>query len=554
MNSLPAAHRLLCALAAAFLAGFAAAEQDLLSAHVPNPDVWRTPPIRPEGFQFEIQVSSLGTGYEPERVRASILGYNLGEHESAVSSVMAAEWGYSFTHLNGQVDGAGRAIQAGYPAPPEDRAACLRVIEAFLHRQYLQGAGHPWASMNGHFPWHHYAAGFGFDQIGSEIGENINSYQWHVALTRGAARQYARPWFMDFSAWHGPGINDYSEGRIWGEYSHPDHGHSMSLFERSLFMCYLAGAGQITAEAGGALAFLTTQGANGLYALSPYGEVCKRLRDFSLACPDIGIPCTPFGVVLDVHHGAYPGFGARKAFWHFDYNAGDTMTWDLIDLVWPGGWEVMGRDEAGTLVNGPLGDTFDILLQNAPQAVLDSYPCLVLSGNIRLSPEESARLRQYVSQGGTLILNSAFLRQFPEYGETLPPAAPKTLSEGKGRVILYGPDYSVAALDGILRGELARHLPVRVSGGVQYLVNITRAGVLVTLINNAGVTKAPKSPPVVDPAQARTARVAWTGGAKMAEARDIKNNRTLAADPDGGITVHLPPGELAVLEMRAEVK
>lgn len=554
MNSMPARHRLLCALAAAFLAGLAAAEPDLLSLHVLNPDVWRTPPIRPEGFQFEIQISSLGTSYEPERVRASILGHNLGEYESAVSSVIAAEWGYSFTHLNGQVDGAGRAIQAGYPAPPEDRAACLKVIEAFLHRQYLQGAEHPWASMNGHFPWHHYAAEFGFDQIGSEIGENINSYQWHIALTRGTARQYARPWFMDFSAWHGPGINDYSEGRIWGEYSHPDHGHSMSLFERSLFMCYLAGAGQITAEAGGALAFLTTQGANGLYALSPYGEVCKRLRDFSLACPDIGIPCTPFGVVLDYHHGAYPGFGTRKAFWHFDYNAGDTMTWNLIDLVWPGGWEVMGRDEAGTLVNGPHGDTFDILLQNAPQAVLDSYPCLVLSGDIHLSPEESARLRQYVSQGGTLILNSAFLGQFPEYGKTQSPATPKTLSEGKGRVILYGPDYSVAALDGILREELARHLPVRVSGGVQYLVNITGAGVLVTLINNAGVTKAPKSTPAVDPAQARTARVAWTSGAKIEVVRDIKNDRTLAADRDGGISVNLPPGEIAILEIRTAVK
>ena len=30
----------------------------------------------------------------------------------------------------------------------------------------------------------------------------------------------------------------------------------------------------------------------------------------------------------------------------------------------------MGRNEAGAMVNGPLGDTFDILLQNAPQKVL----------------------------------------------------------------------------------------------------------------------------------------------------------------------------------------
>ena len=58
------------------------------------------------------------------------------------------------------------------------------------------------------------------------------------------------------------------------------------------------------------------------------------------------------------------------------------MTWDLINLIWPGCWEVMGRNHAGAMVNGPLGDTFDILLQNAPQRVLNSYPCLILSGDI----------------------------------------------------------------------------------------------------------------------------------------------------------------------------
>ena len=62
------------------------------------------------------------------------------------------------------------------------------------------------------------------------------------------------------------------------------------------------------------------------------------MREFTLANPDVGIPVTPFAVVLDFYHGAYPGFGKRRA-WHFDYNAGDNMTWELINLIWPGGWE-----------------------------------------------------------------------------------------------------------------------------------------------------------------------------------------------------------------------
>lgn len=522
----------------------------VLTRFVPDPEAWRTPPIRQEGFQLEIQISSLGTSYDPERVRASIRGHNLGEYDSAVSKVMAAEWGYSFTHLDGQTDGAGRRIEAGYPTPPADRAEALRVIEAFLHRQYIRGADKPWSSMNGHFPWHHYAAEFGFDQIGSEIGENINNYQWHIALNRGAARQYRRPWFIDFSAWHGPGITDYSEGRIWGNYSGPDHGHSMSLFERSFFMSYMAGAGQITAEAGGALAFLTSINEDGFYHLSPYGEVCKRMRDFSLAHPDIGLPCTPFALVLDYLHGAYPGFGERKAFGHFDYTAGDRMTWDLVDMIWPGGWEVMGRSETGTMVNGPYGDTFDVLLQNAPQRVLNSYPCLILTGDVLLSAEEVERFRAYVAQGGVLMLNSAYLPQFPEHAEAFRPGETCTVASGNGRYILYGPEYSVDRLDGILREETAARLPVQVEGDVQYLVNLAEHSVYVTLINNAGVTKTYHEKPVFAPGQHRTASVRWSGGKTVAEVTEIRNGRDLAMEDGGQVRVKLPPGEIAIIAFR----
>lgn len=520
------------------------------SRYVRDAAVWQTPPIRPQGFQFEIQLSSLGTSYAAERVRQSIGGHNLGEYESAVSPVMAAEWGYSFTHLDGQTDGAGRRIQAGYPTPPASRAECLPVIEAFLKRQYLAGRNHPWSSMNGHFPWHHYAAEFGFDQIGSEIGENINNYQWHIALTRGAARQFTRPWFMDFSAWHGPSITDYSAGRIWGEHSGPDHGHSMSLFERALFMSYLAGAGQITAEAGGAIAFLPTLDEQGRYQLSPYGRVCERLRKFSLAYPEVGIPLTPFAVVLDYHHGAYPGFGERRAFWKFDYNAGDTMTWELVNLIWPGGWEVMGKNETGTMVNGPYGDTFDVLLQNASPKVLNSYPCLILSGDLHLSVAEVARYASYVARGGTLILNSAHLPSFPQFKRMRAGAIQHEARHGKGRVISYGPDFQVTRLTPILQEELAKWLPVKVSPGVQYLVNLKPGIILVTLINNDGVTKAPKSRPVVDATMTRTVAVRYQGTSPLKSVRDIKNNKGYPFQNGADVTITIPPGELAVLEFK----
>ncbi len=537
---------------AASPAGSESRAAECQSRYVRDPSVWRTLPIRPQGFQFEVQISSYGTSYEIEKLRRSIREHDLGEYESALAKTMAAEWGYSFTHLDGQLDGAGRRIQAGYAKPPADRAESLRVIESFLQRQYIQGAAHPWASMNGHYPWQHYAGEFGFEQIGSEIGENINSYQWHVALTRGAARQYARPWFIDFSAWHGPSITDYSAGKIWGENSGPDHGHSLSLFERTLFMSYMAGASQITAEAGGAISFLPVLDEQGRYRLSPYGEVCKRLREFTLAHSDVGVPLAPIGIVLDFYHGAYPGFEKRQAFGYFDYTAGDQMTWDLINLIWPGGWEVMGKNEVGTMVGTPFGDSFDILLQNAPQNVLNSYPCLVLSGDVKLSSAGAARYTAYVRQGGTLILNRAYLHDFPAYMQRIAEHGSGEVADGKGRVIVYGPDFRVGQLGPILRNQLAQWLPVEVKGDVESLVNCRGNSVFVTLINNNGVTKAPRAKAVVDESKTTDATVVSRCEVLGRAAKDIKNGRVLEVRHGNEVAVTIPAGGIAIVELDYE--
>jgi hypothetical protein len=123
-------------------------------------------------------------------------------------------------------------------------------------------------------------------------------------------------------------------------------------------------------------------------------------------------------------------------------------------VIWPGGWEVMGKNEVGTMVNGPFGDMFDVLLQNAPQEILNSYPYLVLSGNIRLSPEELARFTNYMHQGGTLILNSIYLPSFPDLAKLADGSPRQEIKSGKGRAILYGPDYQVAALKAIFHEVL----------------------------------------------------------------------------------------------------
>lgn len=520
------------------------------SDFIPDPEIWKSRYVRPEkGFEFEVEISSLGTSYDIGTVQSSIENLELGSWQPIRNQSSVCEWGYSFTHLDGQTDGAGKKINAGYKTPPETRAEALQVIKQFLLSQYLNNGDNPrpWISVNGHYMWHHYAGEFGFDILGSEIGENINSYQMHIAFNRGAAKQYGVPWAIDFSAWHGPGITDYSSGKIWGDYSGPDNGHSMSLLRRTYFMSYMAGAPYIVAEAGGAISFYDTTDDNGNYELSPYGHVGKEFYDFTRDNPDIGITYIPFGIVLDYYHGVYPGFEEKLAFNAFPYSKGDTMTWELLDLFFPGGWETMGRQEEGALVNGPYGDTCDVLLQNASQEVLNSYPVLILSGDIAFSSEEILRYTSYVAQGGTLVLNSAYLDFFPDYKQDFAGQQRYEIADGEGKVIVYGKDYSVNKLDAIIREQLENGMPFRLSEDIEHIVTVKDGSLYIALLNSDGVKKDFHTPPMVDKTKVKTVEITYTGELKIKRVYNLITKTNIDCS-DNRVKIIIEPGELTVFE------
>lgn len=520
------------------------------SDFVLDANVWE-PPTVTDDFYFEMQAGTPGP-FKSLLLSSSIEEYKLGHYDTALPRNGAYEWGNAFAFLDGLVDGAGNKIDSGYDTPPKDRAESVRVIEEFLNRQFVPGPNniaHPWASMNGHFLWHHYAGEFGFDALGSEIGESINSYQLHVAFNRGAARQYHKPWYIDFSAWHHGYITDYSEAKIWGSASGATNGHSMSLFERAFYMSAMGGVRYYVAEAGASIAFYNELDGNGVYKLSPYGETCQKLNAFATKYPDLGTAYTPFGIVLDYYHGSYPGFGGKLAFNYFKYNAGDNMSWNLMNLFFPGSLEVQGKNEQYTMVNGPYGDTCDFLLQNASQEVLNSYPVLILSGDITLSNEEANRYREYARQGGTLVLNTAYLKFFPEYKKDMGSSKQYELKEGNGTVIVYGGDYEVMELDSIIREQLEKFMPFQVSGDIQYSVSVKNGSLFLTLINNNGVVKEPTKPVVIDKSQSSRVTATYTGSLKILSVTDIKNVRKIPMSGNQ-VSVNVGAGEVAVLEFR----
>lgn len=461
-------------------------------------------------------------------------GYNYG--------AFAAEWGYGFTHLRGQKDGMGREIGGADDPPPADRPQALAQAEDFLKKFYIRDLPRPWVSMNGHYPWHHYAGEFGYDRLGTEIGENINNIQWHIALNRGAAVQYQKPWFIDFSSWFGPGVLDYFDPPHWPEYSGVDNGHSLNLVRRSFYMSYMAGADEVVAESGGAISVLPDVDADGVYRLSPYGELCREFYQFTKRLPHTGNAYVPLALVLDKYHGAYSGFDGHFAFGQFPYGEGDEMLWRVVDTVFPNGWEVQGKQEVGYLVNAPYGDGIDVLLQNAPADVLERYPIVLPAGDIHWQAEEIERMTAYVKKGGTLLLNVAYAAAFglDEVSERYP--------LGDGQILLYGESaFDTTALPEILNELWKVHMPVSFSQPVEYSLNLCGNTVYLMLIHNVGVTKDCCKPVKFDASAAMELTVMWNAE-PMTAAEDMLSGERPTVN-DHTFTTLMQPGDIKIFKL-----
>ncbi|MHA1699650.1 MAG: hypothetical protein ACTSWN_12470, partial [Promethearchaeota archaeon] len=375
-----------------------------------NSSRWVVPSFQHEDFLFEIET---GTESNPwyENVTRTVNYYNMGTTNwFKANCTQWGEWGYSFHHLtNGMLDGSGVAHYGGYPIPPKNKLEAFNYIKQYVinFTKHLNNNTRPWISFNGHYPYHHYAAEFGFDKIGSEIGENMESYQMLLAFNRGAARQYHRSWFVDFSAWYGPGFLEYNEPPIFPQYGGANNGHSLSLFKRSYYISYMAGASRLIAEGGYINYFYLHEKPdnNGIMQLTPLGEIGREFARFTRTHPDRGIPYAPIAIYIDELHGT-TGLGEPLAFNSIPYTGGDWMTYNLLEILFPGGWNNNGTEQC-QLVNNKFGDIFDIILQNASQDVLNSYPVIIMSGDITLDPDERRRIINYVLDGGTLIANSA---------------------------------------------------------------------------------------------------------------------------------------------------
>ncbi|MBN2153671.1 MAG: hypothetical protein JW839_19600 [Candidatus Lokiarchaeota archaeon] len=558
-----------------------------------NASSWVVPGFKNVSFVFEVE-----SGYPaPVNVTYSVNNYTMGTTDwFKANATEWGEWGYSFHHLTGgALDGAGVAHYGGYPTAPASKREAYTYMRNYVvnFTEHLKNGTRPWISFNGHYPYHHYAAEFGFDAVGSEIGENIDSYQLMMAFNRGAARQYHLPWFVDFSAWMSGTITDYNVPPTWGDSSGPTCGHSLSLFQRSYYMAYMAGTSRVIAEGGCANLFYRTPDPYGLLPLTPLGEVGRDFAHFTADHPNRGIPYTPVGILIDDLHGSNGILsGPPRAFNTLQYNKGDMMTFNLLDTIFPSCWD-SPVDEQWALANNEFGDMFDVLLQNASSDVLASYPVVFMSGEIVPRGNESERLVEYVENGGTLFVNSAY---FPALNAALLARGHQAVLElpllqyvkvlpfgnsNGGNFVLFGPDYDATRVRPMLRelAGLVSPFVVTTDGllgngqsvygarsSIQHLVNRNCNGWVLTLINNDGITKEPREAPIIDASKAREVTIrlndaflgkALPAGTTLQNVTDWTAGDVVLWDSGGGagaaspvVELALGPGAVSILEFK----
>jgi hypothetical protein len=449
---------------------------------------------------------------------------------------------------------------------------------------------------------------WGVKLLGMETAAVMPMTGMRIAFTRGAARQFGGA----FLYYHAPNFGDTATTFTKAQnFSGPDFfyhsrygptmGPSLSWYRKSYYLYYMSGASAIYLEQGGDQFFKPGPGENP-FQLNPLGRITDKFVRFAEKHPDRGTPYTPIAFLLDTAHGFemtdYPQWPFEVA----QIDRSDRALRELFGVAYYPGLVVEGEPaiaDRQPFVAGVFGDIFDVLTAT-DKADFSSYRAVVLGGRVEWIP----RLAEYVRNGGTAVLNVAQIKNVPEQvlgvhltNATAEADSARCMSPGENgqdlsgqmfryeKIELKGATTLIAAGNGDpvvtvnkvgkgsvvfsalpnLLGEdervtpFAAHMlahvfadatPVQVRGDVEYLINRTNSGWIVTLLNNNGVYKTQQGMAQVD----RNAYVSVSinlRGEKIQSARDWISDAPVKLDADR-VSLRLAPGGVAVVELRTK--
>jgi hypothetical protein len=272
-----------------------------------------------------------------------------------------------------------------------------------------------------------------------------------IAFLRGAAHQYGRPWGVDLSSWRtsNNAATQYDSRNVL------IGGWSESYLARHYYAAFLAGANVLQNEAA---TYTNSKG-----DLNPFGQATQDFADFALRRhPDVGGATVTTAFLISSDAGFDPKHGAynqANAVWYQDiaYNNGDFMIDNLLRTAFPNHWQ-HGLTPGAPFANAagvpdtakfqaflaaggdprpyePMpttrwGDNIDIVTSAIGAPALAQYKVLVLLGDVSLDDRLRSDLRDWVNNGGTLVMNAEQMTasDVPMFGVNLANASPRTAS------------------------------------------------------------------------------------------------------------------------------
>jgi hypothetical protein len=479
-------------------------------------------------------------------------------------------------------------------------------------------------------------ADWGARTIGYESAAATSSVlpmRW--AFMRGAARQWGNltatyrscnfgdssTIFSDTQSFHAP-------RNFYDNFYSVVSGAGMTWYKMDIWYQYMAGSSMFYHEQGFD-EFWQPGGttAAGLHEvqLSPKGKLVDRFLRVTAAEPDRGDPYTPIAFLVDYAHGWEPAPFWPNAFknWHghqdrFLFGDHEKMLeqyfWTAYHPIGPESERpITGTNEV--YLPGVYGDIFDVIFaypDTAKWRTIDTYPIVIVAGDIELTAAEGQRLAQYVAAGGTLLVAGEHLTgpgvaalQLPTVGGPTDTAGYRwldggelcpsqmyrfseivTRSAGEGRLqtaagepirslattpdgkcfcgsidrgngrLIYlsvprglGIDKGIHPVFPRLLAHLSRGLmPVEVAGRVEWLVNRTKTGWCVTLMNPAGQDKPQHGITPTD--YRRNQQVVIRSHVPITTAKDRLLPEDVVKVENGEVKLEVPAGGVRIIELK----
>jgi len=452
---------------------------------------------------------------------------------------------------------------------------------------------------------------WGVRLLGIETAAVQPATNMRIAFTRGAARQYGGAFLYYQAPNFGDTATTFTKAQNFAGPEHFFHtrygttmGPSLSWYRKTYYLYYMSGASAVYLEQGYDQFFKPGPGEHP-YQLNPLGRITDEFVRFAEKHPERGVPYTPVAFLLDPAHGWDMTDWPHLPLGVSPVGRGDRALRELFGAAYypsPVNEGEPATADRQSFVNSVFGDIFDVLVASEQNAeAVDAYRALVVGGEINLTAAWAARLKAYAQKGGTVFVNAAQAKGLPAdltgvraLGATAEADAAECLSPGEARADLAGQVFryerveprgaevlvkapagdALVTVNKVGRGRVvycavpdllglderlvpaaahalthlfAEATPVRVAGDVEYLVNRTPRGWVVTLFNNRGVYKPQQGMAQVNRNEAAGVTLDLRGAA-LAGAAEWTTDSELKVSGEA-VRVEVPAGGVRVVEL-----